>query len=166
MRRPFRVQGEEVEAVLTEQEAAALRDLRAHVGGLVASDDEEHRAIRERLFPRAYSDPTEEDAEREWQRLMHRELLEGKQHALDVVVATLERAETSRGRLRARLGADEAHAWLTALTDVRLSLGTMLGITEDVDLSAVDPGDPEAPAYHLYGWLTWLQSELVETLMG
>ncbi|MBV8950924.1 MAG: DUF2017 family protein, partial [Actinobacteria bacterium] len=39
-------------------------------------------AVRRRLFPIAYLDPTEEDAEQEWQRIVHPELVRSKLEAL------------------------------------------------------------------------------------
>ena len=52
------------------------------------------------------------------------------------------------------------------LNDARLALGTTIGVTDDLDLSLLDPSDPESAAYAAYGWLTYLQGELVETLLG
>ncbi len=43
-------------------------------------------------------------------------------------------------------------------------LGERLGVTEDLYTDGIDPGDPRAPELALYGWLTWLQGELVEAL--
>jgi uncharacterized protein DUF2017 len=166
-RRPFRrLRAGAIEVALAEPEADVLRHLRSELLTVLDADGARQPQVWERLFPRAYLDATEEEAEREWQRLVHSDLLEGKRRALDVVSGSLEGGTTRRGRVSARLDPEEAHAWLTALTDVRLVLGTSLEITEDVDLASVDPADDRAPAYHLYGWLTWLQGELVETLMG
>ena len=41
-----------------------------------------------------------------------------------------------------------------------------LGVTEDAESEAIDPSDPEAPAHAVYGWLTWFENDLVETLLG
>ena len=53
--------------------------------------------------------------------------------------------------------------WLQVLNDVRLALGTRLGITEDEP--DVDPGAPEAEPRQLYYWLTALQDALVRAMM-
>ena len=47
---------------------------------------------------------------------------------------------------------------MTALTQLRLVIGTRLGITED------DEPDRDEPGYNLYGYLTWLQDLVVEAL--
>ncbi|MFT3899657.1 MAG: DUF2017 domain-containing protein [Gordonia sp. (in: high G+C Gram-positive bacteria)] len=62
------------------------------------------------------------------------------------------------------LTAAQADQWLTALNDVRLSLGAMLGITEDTpeELAA---DHPYAAHLHVYRWLTEQQWLLVEELM-
>ena len=61
-----------------------------------------------------------------------------------------------------RVDENQLHAWSTALNDLRLVLGTRLDVTEDMD--EVDPEDPRAPAFALYGYLTWLQGEIIEAL--
>ena len=58
---------------------------------------------------------------------------------------------------------DEVQAWLGVLNDTRLVLGTRLGVTEEEHV--LDPADPDAGAYALYQWLTWVQGDLVEELL-
>ena len=43
-------------------------------------------------------------------------------------------------------------------------LGERLGVTEELYEHGIDPNDPRAPELALYGWLTWLQGELIESL--
>ncbi|MFT3714777.1 MAG: DUF2017 domain-containing protein [Gordonia sp. (in: high G+C Gram-positive bacteria)] len=62
------------------------------------------------------------------------------------------------------LTAGQADEWLTALNDVRLALGAMLGISDEP--LQVDPDDPHAGHYDVYQWLTVVQELLVEALMG
>ena len=120
----------------------------------------------ERLFPRAYLDPTEEEAEDDWQRLVHPELVDGRRRALLTVDETLAGAEVSRGRFELTLTETEAEAWLSMLNDARLALGTRLEVTEDLDLADLDPEDPDTAPYALYWWLGMLEEHLVETLSG
>ncbi|WP_415041839.1 DUF2017 domain-containing protein [Gordonia sp. (in: high G+C Gram-positive bacteria)] len=63
------------------------------------------------------------------------------------------------------LTAGQADQWLTAMNDVRLSLGAMLGITEDTP-EELDADHPYAAHLHVYRWLTEQQWILVEELMG
>ncbi len=67
------------------------------------------------------------------------------------------------GRLELTEG--QANAWIAAVNDVRLALGTML----DVGPSGPDqlPADhPMAAQLSVYQWLTVLQEYLVVALMG
>jgi len=59
---------------------------------------------------------------------------------------------------------DQATAWLTALNDVRLALGAMLGISEDTP-DQLPPDHPHAAHLDVYHWLTVMQDLLVEALM-
>jgi len=133
------------------------RDERSLLAGLV----EELRALLNgapgdpslrRLFPPAYD---EEDDERAYRDLMGGELLEGRRSALDVVAQTLDRE---------RLSADEADAWLRALNDLRLALGTRLDVKEDTFVEELRRDDPRAPALAVYGYLSWMQEQLIEAL--
>lgn len=147
---------------MEKAEAALLTGLPAQIRELIEGGEGQ---VHDRLFPPAYLDPTEEEAEQEWQRLSHEELVRGKLEALDALVSTLARAvEGRRGKVRMELDADETIAWLGALNDLRLALGVMLEVTEDLDIAALDPADPRAPGLHLYGFLTWVQGELIDAL--
>jgi hypothetical protein len=122
--------------------------------------------IRERLFPRAYLDPTEEESEGEWQRMVHPELVRSKLEALALLGASLERARSKGGGLEVVLSPEEVEAWLGALNDARLALGVALDITEERVDELISPDDPAAPGLAVYTWLTGLQGELVDTLLG
>ena len=62
------------------------------------------------------------------------------------------------------LDADEADAWLRALNDLRLVLGTRIDVSEDLDYANVDLNEPRGRDLAVYGYLTWLQEQLVEAL--
>ena len=57
--------------------------------------------------------------------------------------------------------ADAAEDWLRALNDVRLALGTRLGIDDDSEIA-----DDDQPASRVYAWLGWLQHSLLDALDG
>ncbi|MEV0357489.1 DUF2017 domain-containing protein [Nocardia sp. NPDC050697] len=61
------------------------------------------------------------------------------------------------------LSPEQADAWLTALNDVRLALGTVLEIDADTP-EELEPGDPRAPHLDVYHWLTWMQDSLLSAL--
>ncbi|MGH3852128.1 MAG: DUF2017 domain-containing protein [Pseudonocardiaceae bacterium] len=66
---------------------------------------------------------------------------------------------------RVRLSDEQAQAWLCALNDVRLALGTMLEVTEDMP-DELPPEDPRATHLVVYHWLTWVQESLIQALAG
>ncbi len=108
-----------------------------------------------RLLPDAYAD--EEEAA-DFRRFTELDLRQGRAQRARRARATLSRVA---GNGRIPLDAEEAQEWLTALNDVRLVLGTRLGIEEDSD-----PAEPaRSQAHMVYDWLTWLQATLVEALL-
>ena len=66
---------------------------------------------------------------------------------------------------RLELTEDDAHAWIGAVNDIRLALGTILGIGPDGP-ERLPTGHPMATHLEVYGWLTVLQEYLVLGLMG
>ena len=87
-------------------------------------------------------------------------IIDAKREAAQRLLATIP---AEGGRLE--LDESDAHAWAAAVNDMRLALGTMLGISPDGpdDL----PRDhPMAGHLDVYQWLTVLQEYLVLGLMG
>jgi len=123
------------------------------------SEDEAYN----RIFPRAYLDPTEENAELQWLEFVHPSLVQQRLDALGLVVSTLEQASgAGRGLKAVDLDEDSVAALLGVLNDARLILGNRLGINEDSEIaSTVDPGAQAA-----YNWLSYLEGDLLETLLG
>jgi uncharacterized protein DUF2017 len=132
-----------------EGELLLLRELLGELEALLEEPDDP--ALR-RLFPPAHDD---RESEKQYRSLVRDQLLGGRAEALAVVRGTLGR-ET--------LSPKEADAWLRALNDLRLVLGTRLDVTEDTDFDALDPRDPRSRDLAVYAYLSWLQEELVEAL--
>jgi hypothetical protein len=105
-----------------------------------------------RLFPPAYDEEADERAYRE---LTGDSLLEDRREALELLASTADRD---------RLTAEEADAWLRALNDLRLVLGTRLDVQEDTFAEEPDLTGPRGQALAVYGYLSWLQEQLVEAL--
>ena len=139
-----------VELRLTREERALLTGLAGEL--LVLLEGEPGDPALRRLSPPAYDDEQDEDAYRE---LMGGELLAGRREALELIARTAEQE---------RLSLEEADAWLRALNDLRLVLGTRLDVKEDTFLEELRPEDPRAPALAVYGYLSWLQEQLVAAL--
>ena len=162
----FDRRGDAVVVTLDANEVELLRTIPDEVRNALTDPPSKDDPVYNRLFPSAYLDPTEESAEQEWQELVHPELLQSRLAALELVMVTLDRAVTKRGRAEVELAPEEVEAWLGVVNDARLTLGTRLGVTEDAESEAIDPSAPEAPAHAVYGWLTWFENDLVETLLG
>jgi hypothetical protein len=112
-----------------------------------------------RLLPDAYRDDPE--AAGEFRRYTEQGLRSGKVAAAQTVLDTLP-----AGGGRVRLGPEDAQAWLRALNDVRLAIGTVLGITEDYEdeMEAASWADPRSAYLEVYHWLGYLQDSLVRAL--
>lgn len=168
MRRFRRTREGRIAVALAAPDAELLASLPAQLVALLeapAGDDARPDPALDRLFPHAYLDPTEEEAERQWRALVLPDLVRRKLDAAAVVGDSLARARTRRGRSEVELEPEEADAWLGALNDLRLVLGTRLGVTDDTDPAALARDHPQAPQYALYAWLTWIQGDLVEALL-
>lgn len=112
-----------------------------------------------RLFPDAYQE--DDGAAAEFRRYTEIGLRDGKIAAATAVLDDLG----SGGEVL--LDTEHAQAWLRALNDLRLALGTRLEITEETHerLAELDPDDPRFPAYAAYDWLSFLQESLVRALL-
>ena len=161
----FKVAGSGVVVTFVAVEVALLRDLLRQITQVLDGGVPDHGsdAVRDRLFPRAYVDPTEDRAERDFQSVVHEDLVRAKAHAIESLVQGLDTGRDRRGRLDVALSEKGVEQWVGALNDVRLALGVTLGVTEDRD--EVDDDDPQASGFGLYHWLTYLQSTLIDILM-
>jgi Domain of unknown function (DUF2017) len=133
--------------------------------GRMLSDGSSLDVVTERLFPRAYLDPTEEQAENQWQATVHDDLVELRLTAMTEVVRSLDSATPVRGMRGVRevvLGEELAAQWIGVLNDARLAVGTALGVTAEWDFDALDPEDASYELHALYAWMT----ELLGALLG
>ena len=161
----FKAAGSGVVVSFEADEVAVLRDLSRQITQVLDGGVPDHGsdAVRDRLFPRAYVDPTEDRAERDFQSVVHEDLVRAKAHAIEVLVQGLDTGRDRRSRLDVALSDKDVELWVSALNDVRLALGVTLGVTEDRDEAGAD--DPQADAFGLYDWLTYLQGTLVDVLI-
>jgi hypothetical protein len=134
---------------LPQQERELLRSLPGQLRELLGTDDP---ALR-RLYPPAYED--QPDQQREYDRLVRGDLTRERVEALEVVERTIDAP---------RLTEEELMAWLGALNDLRLVLGTRLEVTEEMYEVGLPEDDPRATAFGLYAYLGWLQEQVVEAL--
>jgi hypothetical protein len=163
--------------VLEAQEASVLRglvtEIRQMLAGRASAEPADELAaltgIRtgpssrpdDRVLARLLPDFTTEDADlAAGLRSLHEPaLIEAKDAAAALVLDTLP---VDGGRVE--LTPDQADAWLAALNDVRLALGTALDVSEDLP-DEFPPDDPRAAHLGVYQWLTFVQDALVQARM-
>jgi hypothetical protein len=167
---------------IDDDEREVLRDLLGQVAELVADHDSavsteadplsamlgigtsttapEDPALA-RLFPDAYSDDPQ--AAGDFRRYTELSLRRRKTENAAVALRTLEQDSP------VRLEPSDVSAWLGALNDLRLVIGTRLGVGDDEvgepdEPIEMDDEGPEAWSRMLYHWLTWLQGDLLEAV--
>ncbi|WP_328944465.1 DUF2017 domain-containing protein [Streptomyces sp. NBC_00250] len=126
-----------------------------------------------RLFPDAYGDDSEElrAAASDFRRYTENDLRARKREDALVVVRALDALSADaagEGGAVLKLTPDESRAWLGALNDLRLTIGTRLEVTDEEgeQLYRLPDSDPRKPMVMAYLWLGALQESLVETLMS
>jgi len=138
---------------LDPQEVELLKGLLAEMRLLLEADIPRGDQVMQRLFPDAYDNTEEASAYRE---LVDDDLRSAKLAALKEVSDGLDATMT--------LSPEQASAWLTLLTDLRLAIGTRLDVTEETMADEIEPDDPDAPAYSVLHWLGWIQEMMLRAM--
>ncbi|MFD4179623.1 DUF2017 domain-containing protein [Rhodococcus sp. NPDC058514] len=160
-------------SLLEDRAAAAPQDDLAELTGLrTGNSDAPTDAALARLLPDFYRSDVDRDVAGTGQnsaqganinaalRSLHEpEIIDAKLAAGSVILQTVP-AEGGR----VSLTPEQADAWLAGLNDVRLALGTTIGIDADTP-DELEPDDPRAPHLDVYHWLTWMQDSLVQVLV-
>ena len=137
-------------------EPAVLLSLLEELRTVVAADDADD-AVVQRLFPAAYEDADAADEFRELTETSLRTERTGRIERCE--------AEIASGSGTIDLADEAGDRWLRVLNDLRLALGTRIGVTEDWGHD-VDPDDPAQFPQAAYLWLTGAQDALVRALIG
>lgn len=121
-----------------------------------------------RLLPDADSSDPQRSAE--YRRLTERDLRESKLHSIRIALHSLGQHPAPIS-----LDRDTAHAWMRALTDVRLVLASRVGIASDEDAVRLLGDDPHADGAEvseteeailsLYELTTWLQEHITQFML-
>jgi hypothetical protein len=112
-------------------------------------------------FSKTEDDPDATESLNAALRSLHEpEIIDAKRVAAQELLDTVP---DEGGRLE--LTEEGANAWIAAVNDIRLALGTMLGIAPDGP-EQLPASHPLAPHLDVYQWLTVLQEYLVLALMG
>ncbi|WP_138732673.1 DUF2017 family protein [Modestobacter excelsi] len=158
--RPFRRRGDELVARLVDAEASIVGLLLDQLEQLLAADPDDSGGdpVVERLLPPGHASDPEIAAD--YRDLTEAALRSGKADDLAIVRATLP---PEGGEVR--LDDDQARAWLRTTNDLRLALGTRLGVTADTE-PPEDPTEEEGSQLAVYYWLTAVQGSLVDALVA
>ncbi len=182
--RPWKRKGDKVFADIDKQEAAVLRGLVSQIEDMLRARIEEtpqdelaeltgirtgpatspDDPILSRLLPDFHrlddDNPSKADLDSAAVlRTLHEPtLLDLKTGVAGVVLAT---CPMYGGGIR--LSLEQADAWLAALNDVRLALGTAIEISDEMP-EELPEDDPRSPHLAVYHWLTWVQESLVQAL--
>jgi hypothetical protein len=153
----FRRSGALLVTVLEPIEAGILVELAGEVAALLQSapsrpDD----PALARLLPDGYRDDAEAAAD--FRRFTQGGLVERKVENAMVLRETLAHAARATGPTSIELDERAAGAWMRAIADMRLSLATRLGITDEESI----PSDTDLA--DLYDWLAFVQDSLVRAL--
>jgi hypothetical protein len=144
------VAGGRFEINLPRQERDLLANLLPQLRDVLADPDDERAR---RLFPTAYAQDPARDAE--YQRYMREELLASRLSALERFEATAQDGVVDEATL---------HHWMQSVNAVRLVLGTLLDVSEDLEIQHLSEKDPRYPEFALYSYLSGLLYEMVEAL--
>jgi hypothetical protein len=128
-----------------------LRSLPGQLRTVLSSD---HPGLR-RFFPPAYPDDPVRTAE--YDAMVRAELLAEKEKSLEIMEKTIDAD---------RVDAELLGAWLSALNDLRLFLGTSLDVTEDTYEQPIRDDDPNARALAIFAYLGWLEELVVDAMAG
>jgi hypothetical protein len=147
----IRRKGEVIRIDVHAAETGLLMTLLHDLNAVLDSDDLTDPVVA-RLFPDGYHEDAEASAE-------FRELVAGSLREERTARLGACQAELPAGGGRMELDAEATDRWLRVLNDVRLALGTRLGVTEETELEA------DSERSHIYHWLGAVQENLVESAM-
>jgi hypothetical protein len=141
----------------------SLESMLDFTGPTTAPDD----PVLARLFPDAYRD--DEEAAGDFRRFTESELRAGKAAQAAAVIDDLEAAGLSNepepgSMVDVELDVRRAMEWLKAFNDIRLALGTRLGIEDEEAVDHLPEDDPRAVVLEIYHWMSYLQESLVHAL--
>lgn len=153
----LRRSGEGVHLSFDEHEAGLLRSIVREMQQLLQDDTTGEDAVLDRLFPDA-SESREEAAS--YKAMVGDELKTGKVAGLEIVLGTLG----DEGPVSEDISLESTERWMIALTDLRLAIGTRVGVTEEMMAAPLDPDDPQVAQLAVLHWLGWLQESLIGTL--
>ena len=111
--------------------------------------------VVERLFPDAFDDKVEQA---KYDTLIGDDLVTHKLEAIDAVSESLSEEGSD-----VELDGEALHRWLAVLTDMRLAIGTRIGVDEEMMSAPVDPDGKDGASLAVLHWLGWIQEGILRT---
>jgi hypothetical protein len=152
-------------ATFAVDEVRVLRKVAGEVVALLTDGMDHGDPVVTRLFPDIYPDRPEDS--REFRQYTEGDLKTGKIDQAGAILAALP----DEGEGEVRLDDEAADAWLRAINDARLAMGTRLDITAETDLSEeldeailIDPGSSRVFQLSVYAYLGYLQESLLNSI--
>jgi hypothetical protein len=163
----FRRKGSQCVATFAVDEVRVLRKVAGEVVALLTEGMDHGDPVVSRLFPEIY--PDRPDESQEFRLYTEGDLKTGKIDQAGAILAALP----DEGEGEVRLDGEAAEAWLRAINDARLAMGTRLDINAETDLSdeldeaiLVDPSSSRVFQLSVYAYLGYLQESLLNALPG
>lgn len=128
-------------------------------GGLDPDDP-----VYRRLYPDGYAENAE--AAQAFRSLTESDLRDERLARAEQCLAGLAAAGRADRKMDVQLDAEASERWLRVLNDMRLSIGTRIGVSEDDEYFDFDPQDPQSMARAVYAYLTGVQDALVRARTG
>ncbi|MEM7094989.1 MAG: DUF2017 family protein [Actinomycetota bacterium] len=135
---------------IPQQERRLLEELIPQVRELISDHDQ----LAWRLFPNPY--PEHEKAADQYAEMIGDELQDNHLAALATVEATLDAK---------RLDEDQMNAWMGAVNDVRLVIGTRLKVEEDTEIDSYEDETDQA-LFLTYSYLGLMLERIVVAIAG
>lgn len=133
---------------LDTDERDMLRTLLPQLRDLITERD----SAAWRLFPNAYQD--DPDSAAEYEEMVGDQLRDGRLNSIAIVERTLDATE---------LNADQLQAWMGAVNDLRLVLGTRLDVTEDSEVSDYNTNTAQT-LFAAYSYLGYVLESIVTAI--
>ena len=121
--------------------------------------------MMQRLFPRAYLDPTEDAREREYSIIANASLLRTRLDRTQNMLDCLEPIARSDRQSKLVLSEEQVGEWMGTLNDARLALGVLINVDEDVEPDDLADDDPRRYGLEVYSLLSYFFGELVDVAM-
>ena len=151
-----------VQEMLDDRQSGAPSDPLEELTGIRTGNPQPPRdGTLRRLLPDFVKEPRDGEAANGALRSLHEpQIIDAKIAAAQRLIDTLP-----PGGGGVELTEEDANIWIAAVNDIRLALGTILGVGPDLP-DRLSAEHPMAAHLEVYQWLTVLQEYLVLGLMG